>query len=99
MLGITLANRNTDAWPTVGSATWNKGDDGDNIDGLMVWAHNPTETTLLRDARAAGCQTIGGLDMLVAQAVEQFSWWTGIRPDPEVMRAAALAQLTEFNVS
>ena len=37
-------------------------------------------TRLLRDAAAAGCETIGGLDMLVAQAQEQFDWWTGTRP-------------------
>ncbi len=30
--------------------------------------------------RELGCQTIGGLDMLVAQAHEQFEWWTGARP-------------------
>jgi 3-dehydroquinate dehydratase / shikimate dehydrogenase len=67
--------------------------------GSVVYdlVYNPTETMLLRDARAAGCQTIGGLDMLVAQAVEQFSWWTGTRPDPGVMRAAAIERLTEFN--
>ena len=27
----------------------------------------------------AGCRTIGGLDMLVAQAQAQFEWWTGQR--------------------
>ncbi len=35
--------------------------------------YNPPATRLLRDAAAAGCETIGGLDMLVAQAQEQFS--------------------------
>ena len=40
--------------------------------------YNPTPTRLLREAAAAGCQTIGGLDMLVAQAQEQFDWWTGV---------------------
>ncbi len=32
--------------------------------------------------RAAGCRTIGGLDMLVAQAQAQFEWWTERRPSP-----------------
>ncbi len=41
--------------------------------------YNPPATRLLRDAAAAGCVTIGGLDMLVAQAQEQFSWWTGTK--------------------
>ena len=42
--------------------------------------YNPEVTRLLREASTAGCQTIGGLDMLVAQAMEQFRWWTGIAP-------------------
>jgi shikimate 5-dehydrogenase len=53
-------------------------------------------TRLLSEARAAGCDTIGGLEMLVAQAQDQFQWWTGIRPDAEVMKAAALRRLAEF---
>jgi shikimate 5-dehydrogenase len=40
--------------------------------------------------------TIGGLDMLVAQAQEQFQWWVGTRPQPGVMREAALKRLAEF---
>jgi shikimate 5-dehydrogenase len=40
-----------------------------------------------------GCQTIGGLDMLVAQAQEQFRWWTGSQPPPGLMREAALKRL------
>jgi shikimate dehydrogenase len=58
--------------------------------------YNPPATRLLRDAAAAGCQTIGGLDMLVAQAREQFQWWTGSKPQAGVMKAAALARLAEF---
>ena len=34
--------------------------------------------------------------MLVAQAQEQFQWWTGDRPPAGVMRAAALKRLAEF---
>ena len=45
------------------------------------------------DAARAGCRTIGGLDMLVAQAQAQFEWWTGGRPADRVMRDAALARL------
>jgi 3-dehydroquinate dehydratase/shikimate dehydrogenase len=58
--------------------------------------YNPTATRLLRDAARAGCQTIGGLEMLVAQAHEQFHWWTGVQPPPAVMRGAALERLAEF---
>jgi 3-dehydroquinate dehydratase/shikimate dehydrogenase len=59
--------------------------------------YNPTVTRLLRDAAGANCDTLGGLDMLVAQAQEQFAWWTGHRPAPGVMRAAAVRRLSEFN--
>jgi len=51
----------------------------------------------MADAREAGCVTIGGLEMLVAQAAEHFQWWTGVRPDAGVMRDAALARLAEFS--
>lgn len=59
--------------------------------------YNPGVTRLLKDAATAGCDTVGGLDMLVGQAVEQFEWWTGVRPPAGVMRAAASERLTEFN--
>lgn len=55
--------------------------------------YNPRRTRLLQDASAAGCQTIGGLDMLVAQAVRQFEWWCGSRPSSELFKTAALAAL------
>lgn len=38
--------------------------------------YNPPETRFLREARAAGCETLGGLEMLVAQARLQFELWT-----------------------
>jgi len=47
------------------------------------------EATLLRDARIAGLKTLDGFSMLVAQAERQFEWWTGRKPEPGVMEAAA----------
>jgi len=69
-----------------------------SLTGRYVYdlVYNPPATRLLRDAAAAGCTTFGGLDMLVAQAQEQFSWWTGIKAPAGVMRAAAERRLTEF---
>jgi 3-dehydroquinate dehydratase/shikimate dehydrogenase len=55
--------------------------------------YNPPQTKLLQDAARAGCRTIGGLDMLIAQAQAQFEWWTGRKPSDRVMREAALARL------
>lgn len=59
--------------------------------------YNPAVTRLLRDAATSGADTVGGLDMLVAQAREQFEWWTGTQPSAGVMRAAASRRLSEFN--
>jgi shikimate dehydrogenase len=55
--------------------------------------YHPLETRLLAAARERGCQIVDGLGMLVHQAVLQQELWTGRRPDPDVMRAAALAEL------
>jgi 3-dehydroquinate dehydratase/shikimate dehydrogenase len=68
---------------------------GHPLDGALVYdlIYNPPQTQLLRDAAAAGCRTIGGLDMLVAQAQAQFEWWTEGRPADRVMREAAVARL------
>lgn len=49
---------------------------------------NPPDTNLVRDARAKGCQVIDGLGMLVNQGVIGIRHWTGVDPDPKVMRAA-----------
>jgi shikimate 5-dehydrogenase len=68
------------------------------FDGRLVYdvVYNPQNTRLLREARAAGCDTLGGLDMLVAQASKQFELWTGRSPQPGVMRAAAESRLRTF---
>ena len=68
---------------------------GHALDGTLVYdlIYNPPQTQFLRDAAAAGCHTIGGLDMLVAQAQAQFEWWTEQRPADRVMREAAVARL------
>ena len=58
--------------------------------------YNPTMTRLLSEAASAGCLTIGGLEMLVAQAHEQFQSWTGSTAPFGVMRDAALKRLAEF---
>ncbi len=65
------------------------------FDGHLVYdlVYNPPRTRLLRDAAEAGCRILGGLEMLIGQAQAQFEWWTGQRPDPDLMRAAALERL------
>jgi 3-dehydroquinate dehydratase/shikimate dehydrogenase len=56
--------------------------------------YNPAETALLRQAKLAGCETLGGLEMLLHQAAAQFRIWTGETPDLEVMREAAQRRLS-----
>ena len=41
----------------------------------------PLETELLRDARSRGHRTVGGLGMLLHQAVPGFERWFGVRPE------------------
>ena len=68
---------------------------GGTFDGRVVYdlVYNPEWTRFLREAASAGCETIGGLDMLVEQAALQFEWWTGRSPDRDVMKQAAAAHL------
>jgi 3-dehydroquinate dehydratase/shikimate dehydrogenase len=51
--------------------------------------YNPRDTRFLREARAAGCETIGGFAMLIAQASEQFKLWTGQIAPLDVITEAA----------
>jgi len=51
--------------------------------------YNPLGTKFLANGRAAGCDVLSGLDMLVAQARRQFEIWTGQGPDTAIMTAAA----------
>ena len=64
---------------------------GGPFGGRLVYdlTYGAGESRLLREARAAGCRTLDGLPMLVAQAERQFAWWTGRQPREGVMRAAA----------
>ena len=63
---------------------------GGPFNGTMVYdlTYGRTAPPLLREARQAGCLTLDGLPMLIAQAERQFEWWTGQRPRAGVMKAA-----------
>lgn len=50
--------------------------------------YNPAETRLLATARARGCRTQNGVEMLVRQGALSFARWTGLEPPADVMRAA-----------
>jgi shikimate dehydrogenase len=49
---------------------------------------NPPRTHLILTAERQGCQVIDGPGMLVNQGVIGVKVWTGIDPDPTIMRAA-----------
>lgn len=51
-------------------------------------AYGPGETALVAAARAAGCETVDGLEALVRQGAASFRIWTGLEPPVEVMRRA-----------
>jgi 3-dehydroquinate dehydratase/shikimate dehydrogenase len=57
--------------------------------------YNPPETRFMREARKAGCATLGGLPMLVAQAAAQFKLWTNQDAPIELMSEAAEKQRLE----
>ena len=71
------------------------------FDGRLVYdlVYNPPVTRLLADAKTAGCETLGGLSMLVAQAERQFEWWTGDRPPAGLFRQAAQRRLGRLNAA
>jgi 3-dehydroquinate dehydratase/shikimate dehydrogenase len=57
--------------------------------------YNPMETKLLKQAKAAGAKTVGGVEMFVRQAVRQFEAWTGKPAPADVMRRVIESRLTE----
>jgi shikimate dehydrogenase len=59
--------------------------------GMVVFdtVYRPRQTQLLKDAKAAGCTTIGGLEMFVEQGALAFELWTGENAPRKVMRQAA----------
>jgi shikimate dehydrogenase len=54
---------------------------------VMDIVYNPRDTRLLKDAKAAGCRTIPGLEMFLHQAAAQFELWTNQAAPTDVMRA------------
>ncbi|MEE1550413.1 MAG: shikimate dehydrogenase [Nitrospinaceae bacterium] len=56
--------------------------------GMIVFdsVYNPPETRLIRDAKAAGCIAISGIELFINQAVGQFELWTGQKAPANPMR-------------
>lgn len=56
--------------------------------GTVVFdtVYTPAQTRLLREARAAGCVVISGVEMFIRQAATQFKLWTGREAPLELFR-------------
>jgi shikimate dehydrogenase len=53
----------------------------------------PSETPLIKAARAAGVAVITGAEVIALQAAEQFERYTGVRPSPEqIAEASAISR-------
>ncbi len=65
----------------------------ENVKLVYDLVYNPFETQFLREAKSVGVPTIGGLEMLVSQAMEQFKIWTGLDAPMKVLSQVALRKL------
>lgn len=65
--------------------------------GQIVYdmVYNPLTTTLLDDARAAGAETVSGIEMLVAQAAQAFFIWTGKEMPVGTVRSVLMREIGE----
>jgi shikimate 5-dehydrogenase len=61
------------------------------FDGRILYdlVYDPDPTEIMRAAREAAVETIGGIEMLVEQAERQFEIWTGERPSAGLFAEAA----------
>ncbi len=64
-----------------------------NVHLVYDLVYNPFETSFLREAKSVGVPTVGGLAMLVAQAMEQSVIWTTLDAPMKEMSRAALRRL------
>ena len=64
-------------------------------DSLIVFdvVYNPINTRLLNEAKAAGAQTISGIDMLAWQGALAFEKWTGQAAPIDLMKKEAVKML------
>lgn len=64
-----------------------------NVKLVYDLIYNPAETRLMQEARCAGVETLGGLEMLIAQGTTQFEIWTEQDAPVEEMTAAVRKRL------
>jgi 3-dehydroquinate dehydratase/shikimate dehydrogenase len=57
--------------------------------------YNPMETKLLKQAKAAGAKTVGGVEMFVRQAARQFEAWAGKTAPLDIFRRVIESRLSQ----
>ena len=62
---------------------------------VMDIVYTPIETKLLADAKKVGAKTIDGVEMLIYQGAASFELWTDRKAPIEIMRLAALKQISK----
>jgi 3-dehydroquinate dehydratase/shikimate dehydrogenase len=96
--GVLLSSASFSGYDVVVNATPDSPATAEQLQGAR-WVYdlvyNPIETQFIKEARKAGCETLGGLEMLVAQAKIQFELWTDKKPSSSVMYNAALQDLQD----
>jgi 3-dehydroquinate dehydratase/shikimate dehydrogenase len=65
----------------------------ENVKLVYDLVYNPFETRFLKEAKSVGIPTIGGLAMLISQAMWQSKIWTGLDAPMKEMSQAALRKL------
>jgi len=68
----------------------------ENLSLVYDMVYNPQNTRLLMDAGQAGIKSVGGLEMLVEQALLQFRIWTGKTAPRKTMFDSAAKRLAEY---
>ncbi|AQQ09619.1 Shikimate dehydrogenase [Sedimentisphaera cyanobacteriorum] len=65
--------------------------------GCIVFdtVYNPPETRLLKEARHVGARPLGGIEMFVQQAVEQYNFLTGREMDKAYIRKKVLKKIKQ----
>ncbi|MFZ5912188.1 MAG: shikimate dehydrogenase [Chloroflexota bacterium] len=74
--------------PNVENSPWPESLPFPSCVSIYDLVYNPSETKLVKDARAAGLPAITGLGMLIEQAALAFEVWTGCAPSRDALIAA-----------
>lgn len=77
-------------WPNIDDSPWPENLNLPKNAIVYDLVYNPSETKLVKGARAAGLIAVTGLGMLIEQAALAFERWTGIPANRDAMRNAVI---------